>query len=409
MDDKPPPPPNPATDQQPTRPPPPPTTSASATPSQPTHASRIQTSATGLLNNALSSNASGSTGNDISATFAAGLSGKGGGGGGSSAGAGSGGRGVSLAREGVSTGGFRPSQSIRSNGHEYGYGHGDHATGPGTGSSTSAVRDEFKHFEQNNTLDGGSSNESNNTADLSFLRQLSSELEQETVSAPISPAEWDQGLLRSSRSSSNTGKGKARETTTQDSSDVTPFLERAWEQQQQQQQKQSNAALDSNTDGHAVTSLLSDPSFQPLDFDDNLDLDDDDISSQPNPYLAPAPSTQQQQQQQQQQINPLSLIPGLSDHLLSTSPHEPTLTEQEISSLSETLDLSLSAADEPWLPLDAAYHDAVYGNWIEPYVVAAREEVRESETKGGNIDGAGPGPAVRRLGLVLGHLRGRVG
>ena len=183
-------------------------------------------------------------------------------------------------------------------------------------------------------------------------------------------------------------------------------------------------------DGHAVSSLLSDPLFQPLsDPSDTLDDLAPDQDTQPNPFLPPPPppppQTTSTQDTNPTQAPRLALVPGLD-----TTPTA-TIAENNPDALLTTLSdvLSLQPADseanQPWLSLDALYHDAVYGNYIEPYVRSAAEEVRayDAEQAAKKLEGDGndgenegeeeeerlealrQGKAVRRLQMVLGHLR----
>ena len=216
------------------------------------------------------------------------------------------------------------------------------------------------------------------------------------------------------------GKGKALDP------DEKQAFERAW---------LSTATTTTTTvpeveveDGAAVSSLLSDPSFQPMfSFDTELEEDTYDGSDEPNPFLAPPQTVTSASQNHEDKskdvdISPISLIPGLSDLLSSLPPlpntssaaEEVPLTQGDISRLSTLLSQSHSSIQEElgadWLALDAVYHDAVWGNWIEPYVRAAKEEVdREAENEKKGDEGVErEGPAVRRLGAILGHLRARL-
>lgn len=180
------------------------------------------------------------------------------------------------------------------------------------------------------------------------------------------------------------------------------------------------------SDGAAVSSLLSDPSFQPMFSFDAEDLHD--ASDEPNPFLAPAPPPQTRTDPNADinaNLTPLSLIPGLADLLSSLPPlpnstaAEVPLTQSDISRLSTLLSDSESGSElrdqnEPWLVLDRVYHDAVWGNWIEPYIRAAKEEVDAkiqsdgNESKDAVREEVRDGPAVRRLGAILGHLRAKL-
>lgn len=82
--------------------------------------------------------------------------------------------------------------------------------------------------------------------------------------------------------------------------------------------------------------------------------------------------------------------------------------------------IQTSEVELDWLSLDALYHDAVYGNYLAPYVQAAAQEVREYDEHGikdeqegsgggeGRLEALRQGKAVRRLRMVLGHVRREV-
>lgn len=230
---------------------------------------------------------------------------------------------------------------------------------------------------------------------------------------------------------STNGKGKGK-TKALDPDEKDAF-ERAWLGTGTTSTSTAPEAAVAESDGAAVSSLLSDPSFQPMFSFDAEDMHDAD---EPNPFLAPpqtitSTSTDPNANANvDADVNPLSLIPGLADLLaslppLSTSNTNTTnpsgevvpLTHSDIARLSTLLsssDSELKEQNEPWLVLDRVYHDAVWGNWIEPYVRAAKEEVdsriQSDENRDGAQDGGGvrDGPAVRRLGAILGHLRAKL-
>lgn len=63
-----------------------------------------------------------------------------------------------------------------------------------------------------------------------------------------------------------------------------------------------------------------------------------------------------------------------------------------------------------WLEVDGTYQDTVWG-FLKPYVEAAKKEVVERKECGedGGVAGTGEdGPAVKRLRMVLGHLKARL-
>ncbi|KAL1960971.1 hypothetical protein VTO42DRAFT_4859 [Malbranchea cinnamomea] len=362
----------------------------------PSLASRIQASASGLLNSALSSS-SPSARDGISATLAASLADKGGpsgGGGGGSSGRATGGT-STLSKERLRSSSSTAHATFKSSGSSI-----------RSGSTTSATTG-WEELETWETRHGGQPGQ------FSFFDELDREA----------------AVL----SSQGKGKAKQRDHGPGDQQDRSSF-ERAWEahsvaseQQHAHQERRSsqpqaqlhNPALD----GHAVTALLADPFFDPLS-QDPAELEADlDAADQPNPYLSPPPGITTTTTTTTTQLNPLSLLPGLEDMLASIPlQDQPTasasranldqrLTAEDLATLSSLLPPS----DEPWLSLDALYHDAVYGNLLAPHVAAAKREVdergsrrRATEREGETAVETGPGPAVRRLGLILGHLRGKM-
>ncbi|EEP77845.1 predicted protein [Uncinocarpus reesii 1704] len=174
---------------------------------------------------------------------------------------------------------------------------------------------------------------------------------------------------------SHTGKGKGR-MTTQETTDLhakpSALFESAWTQ-----------PASPTVDGSAVLSLLSDPSFDPLT----------PSSVPPSPTLAPtANTTTTTAAPLSNPLSPLSLLPDIQS-LLSLPPDEldsiPTVSE--------------------WLDLDASYTDSVWGGMLKTYTEEARKEVEERKETGADADmsdgGVYGGPAVRRLGMILAHLK----
>ncbi|EER28427.1 hypothetical protein D8B26_004772 [Coccidioides posadasii str. Silveira] len=158
-------------------------------------------------------------------------------------------------------------------------------------------------------------------------------------------------------------------------------LESAWSHPSQANPNSHPAT--ETTDGSAVLSLLSDPSFDPLT----------PSSVPPSPTLAPIPdSTVISPALRTEPLPPVSLLPEIQSLLL--------LPPEELSSIPTVSE---------WLDLDVSYTDAVWGGALKTYTEEARREVEERKEKGadpGTGDGGVyGGPAVRRLGMILAHLR----
>jgi hypothetical protein len=176
-------------------------------------------------------------------------------------------------------------------------------------------------------------------------------------------------------------------------------------------------------DGHAVISLLSDPSFNPL----SSISDADDLAAaadQPNPYI-PTPTSSNQQGNET--ISLLSLVPGIDYYLsTSTAPSTTTTSTTEIEEPSQRVAIvrttptsisisisSLATTDRPWASAENLYHDVVYGNlreepvdWdhdpaAEPLREMVAEHVRECEEKGAPLNDP---VALRRLQMLLRHV-----
>ncbi|WEW59317.1 hypothetical protein PRK78_004786 [Emydomyces testavorans] len=167
-----------------------------------------------------------------------------------------------------------------------------------------------------------------------------------------------------------TGKGKDKSTTTPKDhfhsppSPTTTTLESTWSSSQP-------------TDGSAVISLLSSPSFDPLP----------PSSLPPSPTLAPISDTATTPYANPP--SPLSLLPDIQSLL--------ALPPEELSSVPTVAE---------WLDLDASYTDAVWGGALKTCTEEARREVQARREMGADYaTGVYAGPAVRRLGMILAHLR----
>ncbi|KAK2758742.1 hypothetical protein FQN54_003432 [Arachnomyces sp. PD_36] len=158
-------------------------------------------------------------------------------------------------------------------------------------------------------------------------------------------------------------------------------------------------------DGADVVTLLSNPSFDP-----SLQEEDQDTDLEPTP-LSPTelslidsfrrhpsnPQTSSTHHSTPTPINPLSLIPGMPSATTTTS------TTSTSSELESTLH-SLPGISE-WVDLDKTYHAEVWG-YLRPHIRAAMDEIEEKRGSVKGDGGEGEGPAVRRLKMILRHMRG---
>ncbi|EEH17626.1 hypothetical protein PABG_00189 [Paracoccidioides brasiliensis Pb03] len=348
----------------------------------PSMASRIQDSATGLLYNTFSGPSSRSIADDIAPTLAAGLTFSGKGSLSSSshaplqASSSTSGNilqphGLGLVQPSTRAGGDRrfPSESFRS-----------------TSSSTSHA-----HNEDNKAWEQFQDSTQNNTANNDTL------------------------LLNAYDLSSVKGKGKRKSqeetdlirTTTTSSSSTTPDqpgnFDYAWHNpytpNTAHNHNNNHIYTPNPTDGQAVVSLLSSPSFQSAAFtppeSPQSELFELDTSMLPHSSSPISPT-------------PLSKPPFTSTSTTSI----PTFLPSQLSLIPDIASI-LSAIQQQdcdwtqfpgvaeWLEADQTYQDTVWG-FLKPYVEAVRKEMGE---KGEIMD---DGPAVKRLRLVLGHLRARL-
>ena len=170
-------------------------------------------------------------------------------------------------------------------------------------------------------------------------------------------------------------------------------------------------------DGSDVVALLSSPSFQP----DTIPTDQEAAETHPQPdhlhddleqSLSPAeidlinsfrrhPSMPSASSlHDPTPVNPLSLIPDIA-----SAPADQQTSESHLRSLPGISD---------WVDLDQNYHAEVWG-YLRPHIRAAMDEIEERRGAGGAGAGAGAGgegqdakdgPAVRRLQMILKHMRG---
>lgn len=159
-------------------------------------------------------------------------------------------------------------------------------------------------------------------------------------------------------------------------------------------------------DGAEVVALLSDPTFSvdddPADawvYDFSKPTDTDKVLSntrtRPDAVESPGDPAM---------VNPLDLIPDFRHDLEGRVPFSSTQDDDRWPS-PHSIDFSNAGSIQPWLDILHRYQDEVWGDML-PLVVEAREEIRIA-----NANGQGAlrdRPAIRRLGMLLGHFAIRV-
>lgn len=183
---------------------------------------------------------------------------------------------------------------------------------------------------------------------------------------------------------------------------------------------QANTYEPQPSDGAAVVSLLADTSFD-ADFggpeDVGLDLDLDPAATPP-PLTAEeikmldsfrrqiGDSTNPSSQHQQPGLSSFSLVPDIDAFLQQNDP----------SGFSESADASSVSATtlrdsvieylpgaQDWVTVHERYHDEVWG-YLRPALEAAKAEIEERGPEAREGD-ENDGPAVRRLKMILKHMR----
>jgi hypothetical protein len=212
-------------------------------------------------------------------------------------------------------------------------------------------------------------------------------------------------------------KGKAR---AQDPTQLQ--FETAWQRQHAYNPQQSEQHLDT-ADGSAVVDLLSDSTFDP-NFEDPVTVNDIelDISAAPAPLSAAevealdsfrrglglGPDGQSVEDGRPARITATSLVPDIDTFLSQEGAGfgiEGTGTATGPTSLRDDVLNRLPGAGD-WVGVHERYHDEVWG-FLEPVLEAARAEIEEEEQQGQEgIGGGVDGPAVRRLKMILVHMKG---
>ncbi|KAJ5899976.1 hypothetical protein N7495_004720 [Penicillium taxi] len=200
---------------------------------------------------------------------------------------------------------------------------------------------------------------------------------------------------------SQTGNWKGK----QRAHDPKQIYNTAWERSTTSPLTQKIPEPAQSTDGTVVVSLLSDPSFDPIGFaEPSLDIEFDPAASPP---LLSADEMRWLESWRREVspdhehgprnvISSLSLVPDIDTFLQQNNP---TLGTDEAIALRDAVLERLSGATD-WVGVQDRYHDEVWG-YLRPELEAAKVEIEENMNNGLDEDG----PAVRRLKMILGHMR----
>lgn len=176
-------------------------------------------------------------------------------------------------------------------------------------------------------------------------------------------------------------------------------------------ERQSRETLPNTTisqhpsDGQAVSTILSDPAFDP-EFPPSAHEPFAPVPTDPSPPQALTPEEikiiehfrrylPSPEQSNVPQLNPSSLIPDIDTFLNGLGPGT------DATALRDDVLTSLPGAKD-WIAVEERYHDEVWG-YLKPTLEAAKKEIEEN--KGSDLHGE-DGPAVRRLKMVLRHMQG---
>ncbi|KAJ5463350.1 hypothetical protein N7475_008294 [Penicillium sp. IBT 31633x] len=173
-----------------------------------------------------------------------------------------------------------------------------------------------------------------------------------------------------------------------------------------------------STDGAAVVSLLSDTSFDP-NFEDPTAVADTelDIAAAPAPLSASERETLdsfrkgmgldgrgEESGLQATRLTPASLVPDIDTFLAQDGLGAGEIPATGANSLRDAVLARLPGASD-WIGVQERYHDEVWG-FLQPVLEAARVEIEEKEQRQEGIGAGEDGPAVRRLKMVLMHMKG---
>ncbi|OJD13234.1 hypothetical protein AJ78_06289 [Emergomyces pasteurianus Ep9510] len=418
-DNNPPPPPPPHQQPQPgsrneEQTPRPSTPSSEPASKDPSISSRIQESASGLLQNTLSGPSSRSIANDIASTLATGLGWSNKGsfpssthaqlqGGSSASGSIPHSHGLNLGQPSGRAGGDQrfPSESFRS------------VQSPATSNipgEDSRAWEQFNHPTQSNTSTNNNEAFLLGPYDLSSAKGKGKLITEEADLDPTSTSATPSNLRQNVRDNFDSAW--------HNSSLPNPTQNQKNNEYHNTPHKSPHTSYTPHpNDGQAVISLLTSPSFQPATFtppespqSELFELDASMLppssSNQSTAATAATAATTTtttgtitQLQTPSFPPNQLSLIPDI-ESILSAIQQQSHHPQQQ-----HDWDWAEMPGVAEWLEIDGTYQDTVWG-FLKPYVEAARREVVEQRDRG--LVEVEDGPAVKRLGMVLGHLRARL-
>ncbi|EAW15234.1 uncharacterized protein ACLA_058960 [Aspergillus clavatus NRRL 1] len=164
------------------------------------------------------------------------------------------------------------------------------------------------------------------------------------------------------------------------------------------------------TDGAAVISLLSSPSFNP-DFPQTADEPFEPVETDPLPpqltsseiemldsFRRSATVDPSTPAHQPHRLTSLSLVPDIDSILDSV----PASIATDVTALRDAVLTNLPGAAD-WIAVEERYHDEVWG-YLRPTLEAAAEEIEVAKEQGRDAL-VEDGPAVRRLKMILGHMQ----
>ncbi|KAJ5306830.1 hypothetical protein PENANT_c003G01530 [Penicillium antarcticum] len=296
-------------------------------------------------------------------------------------------------------------------------------SGSGVGAGSTATRTQAPAFRNETHQQGGVELPPLTETDFEEALRLEQGLDQESgydqTQDPNTDLQSTQGPWK--------GKQRARDPT------QTQY-ETAWQRNfPATTQYQSTPYTPDPNDGSEVLSLLTDPSFDPNMETDPATLPETHPSL--DRYAAPAPLSageieaiesfrrdvsggmreevdrgvqaemaMQKGESGNGNISGTSLIPDIDTFLMENDHGVGSgVRTNSGSSLRDTIATYLPGATD-WMDVQERYVDDVWG-YLEPVLEAAKEEIEDERVEGrGHEDG--DGPAVRRLKMILGHMKG---